>query len=286
MKKIAGLFVVIVAVLATGCTSKKTKIVERSEEASKIVIGSMGSDAEIWKFIAGSDLAKKANLEVEVVEIDGGSQLNTATVEGQVDVNAFQSLGYLLSFNEDSPDDLVPIATTYMEPMGIYSDRYKTIEEVEDGGVVALADNPSNTTRGLRLLEAAGLITLPQDFNDGIGTPSDIVDNPKQLEFKLIDDTTGPRIIQDVDLVLIGNTVALEGGFNVLKDAIYKEEVNENTKTSINVLVTVEDRADEKSLQKLADLYHSEEVQVYISDHLGGTKVDVQEDIQELWREM
>ena len=36
--------------------------------------------------------------------------------------------------------------------MGIYSKKYKKIEEVKEGAVVALADNPANTTRALRLL--------------------------------------------------------------------------------------------------------------------------------------
>ena len=200
MKRWIVSLVLAVTVLVTGCTSQSKVAEQEADGATKVVVGSMGSDADIWNLIATSDLAKEANLDIEVVTINGGPQLNTATVEGQVGVNAFQSLGYLLSFNEDSAAHLVPLATTYMEPMGIYSDRYTAIEEVKDGAVVALADNPSNTTRGLRLLESAGLITLPEDFDDGIGTPSDILENPKHLEFTLIDDTTDPRIIQDVDV--------------------------------------------------------------------------------------
>src|SRR5690606_15166156 len=130
---------------------------------------------------------------------------------------------YLKSFNEESGADLTAFATTYLEPMGIYSDKFKAIEEVAEGSVVAIADNPSNASRGLLLLQAAGLITLPDEF-DALGTTSDIIDNPKNLEFVEIDDTTGPRVLQDVDLVLIGNTIAMEGGLNVLEDSLFHEE--------------------------------------------------------------
>jgi len=283
MKKRIGIMAITALLLVTGCSSAKEEKASAKQALTKVVVASADSDAQIWQFIADSDLPKKEGLEIEVNEINGGPQLNNATVEGQVDVNAFQSLGYLLSFNQDSKEKLVPIATTYMEPMGIYSDRYSSLNEVNDGALVALADNPANTARGLRLLESAGLITLSDDFDGGTGTPSDIIENSKNLEFKLIDDTTGPRILQDVDLALISNTVAFEGGLNVLKDALFKEEIDDTTNLSINVLVTKADRKNENSLKKLNNLYHSQEVKEYIQENFGGTKVDVQEDITPLW---
>jgi D-methionine transport system substrate-binding protein len=246
------------AFLLVGCKQTENSQAQDQGDLTKVVIGSTGSDAEIWQFIADSDMAEKAGLAIEVKEIDGGPQLNNATVEKQVDVNAFQSLGYLVSYNKDSNNTLVPIMTTYMEPMGIYSDKYQTVKEIKDGSLVALADNPANTARGLRLLEAAGLIKLAADFDAGTGSTSDIVENPKQLDFKLIDDTTGPRVLKDVDLALISNTVAFEGGLNVLKDAIFKEEIDKNTRTSINVLVTTKERKDDPVLQKLGELYHTQ----------------------------
>ena len=77
----------------------------------------MGSDAQIWKHIAESQEAKDANLNIEVKEINGGVVMNNATKEGEVDVNAFQSWGYLVSYNKDSNANLVAVSTTYLEPM-------------------------------------------------------------------------------------------------------------------------------------------------------------------------
>ena len=253
--------------------------------ATKVTVSSIGSDYDVWKFIAESEEAKKAGLEIEVKEIDGGLPLNKSVADGIVDANAFQSLGYLDAFNKESDNALVPIGTTYIEPMGIYSKKYKKIEEVKEGAVVALADNPANTTRALRLLESAGLIKLKADFDDGVGTPDDVIENPKKLEFKLIDDTTAVRVLDDVDLSLIGNTIALEGGLNVLKDAIYKEEINDSTKSRINVIAVKKGREKDENLLKLVELYHTPKVQEFIKEKFEGTKVEVKKDIKDVWKE-
>lgn len=253
--------------------------------ATKVTVSSIGSDYDVWKFIAESEEAKKAGLEIEVKEIDGGLPLNKSVADGVVDANAFQSLGYLDAFNKESDNALVPIGTTYIEPMGIYSKKYKKIEEVKEGAVVALADNPANTTRALRLLESAGLIKLKADFDDGVGTPDDVIENPKKLEFKLIDDTTAVRVLDDVDLSIIGNTIALEGGLNVLKDAIYKEEINDSTKSRINVIAVKKGREKDENLLKLVELYHTPKVQEFIKEKFEGTKVEVKKDIKDVWKE-
>lgn len=274
--------VVLAACGSTGDASEKAATESNSSnESETIVIGAQASDVQIWEFVAQSGVAKEAGVTIEVEEVNGGPQLNTATAEGEVDVNAFQSWAYLQSFNEESGADLTAFATTYLEPMGIYSNTFKSIEEVADGSVVAIADNPSNASRGLLLLQAAGLITLPDDF-DALGTTSDIIDNPKNLEFIEIDDTTGPRVIQDVDLVLIGNTVAMEGGLNVLEDALFYEQINNDTKDNINILVTQKENADNENVLKLGELYHSEEIQDYIEEQFEGTKVPVQKEISYL----
>jgi len=170
-----------------------------------------------------------------------------------------------------------------MEAMGLYSDKYDSVEDLPNGAQVALADNPANTARGLRLLESAGLIKLEEDFDDGIGTPDDIAENPKNLEFSLIDDLTGPRVLSDLDLIPISNTVALEGGLNVLEDAIYHEEVNDDNKGNFNIIAVQEGREDEKDLQKLGEIYHDPEIQEYIEEQFEGTKVEVDEPNDEVW---
>ena len=254
-----------------------------TSEIKTVKIASVGSDADIWRHIAESEQAKKAGLKIEVQEINGGVPLNESVADGTVDANAFQSIGYLQGFNEANSNKLVPVGTTYIEPMGLYSKKVKSLNDLPNGAKVALPDNPYNTTRALRLLESAGLIKLPSDFKDGTGTPSDIVENKKNLEFLLIDDTTSVRVLDDTDLIAIGNTIALEGGLNVLKDSLFYEKADASTITSINVIAVKAENADKEEYKKLVDLYHDPEIQKYISEKFAGTKVEVKKHVSEVW---
>ena len=252
-------------------------------ELKTVKIASVGSDADIWRYIAESEQAKKAGLKIEVQEINGGVPLNESVADGTVDANAFQSIGYLQGFNESRSNKLVPVGTTYIEPMGLYSKKVKSLNELPNGAKIALPDSPYNTTRALRLLESAGLIKLSSSFKDGTGTTSDIIENKKNFEFLMIDDTTSVRVLDDADLIAIGNTIALEGGLNVLKDALFYEKADESTITSINVIVVKAENADKEEYKKLVELYHDPEIQKYISEQFAGTKVEVSKPISEVW---
>ena len=277
--------VVALAACSNQTTSNSTTTNSKSSNTElKTVKGaSVGSDAEIWRHIAETDQAKKAGLKIEVEELNGGVPLNQAVAEGSVDANAFQSIGYLQGFNESNSSKLTPIGTTYIEPMGLYSKKVKSLNDLPNGAKIAIPDNPYNTTRELRLLETAGLIKLSADFKEGTGTPSDIVENKKNFEFLLIDDTTSVRVLDDADLIAIGNTIALEGGLNVLKDALFYEKADSSTITSINVIVVKSGNESNEDYKKLVDLYHDADVQKFISDKFQGTKVEVKKPISEVW---
>ena len=281
-----SLFALSAVVALAACSNQTTSNSTTSNSKSElktVKVASVGSDAEIWRHIAETDQAKKAGLKIEVEELNGGVPLNQAVAEGSVDANAFQSIGYLQGFNESNSSKLTPIGTTYIEPMGLYSKKVKSLNDLPNGAKIAIPDNPYNTTRALRLLETAGLIKLSADFKEGTGTPSDIVENKKNFEFLLIDDTTSIRVLDDADLIAIGNTIALEGGLNVLKDALFYEKADESTITSINVIVVKSGNESNDDYKKLVDLYHDADVQKFISDKFQGTKVEVKKPISEVW---
>ena len=281
-----SLFALSAVVALAACSNQTTSNSTTSNSKSElktVKVASVGSDAEIWRHIAETDQAKKAGLKIEVEELNGGVPLNQAVAEGSVDANAFQSIGYLQGFNESNSSKLTPIGTTYIEPMGLYSKKVKALNDLPNGAKIAIPDNPYNTTRALRLLETAGLIKLSADFKEGTGTPSDIVENKKNFEFLLIDDTTSVRVLDDADLIAIGNTIALEGGLNVLKDALFYEKADESTITSINVIVVKSGNESNDDYKKLVDLYHDADVQKFISDKFQGTKVEVKKPISEVW---
>ncbi|CAK8054451.1 MetQ/NlpA family ABC transporter substrate-binding protein [Eupransor demetentiae] len=253
-------------------------------QSKDITLGTIGDDEKIWNYIAKSKEAKDEGIHLKVKSFTDGVSLNKATAEGTVDVNAFQSYTYLVAYNDKNPkEQLSLLGTTYLEPMGIYSAKYHALDEIPDGGTIAIADNPANTSRGLKLLASAGLIELKSDFGPLSGTNA-IKSNPHNFKFKEIDDTTGPRVIKDndIDAVLIGNTIAQQGHLNVLKDSLYHEKVDQSTKDNVNILASAKDSKKKAEYKKLLKLYHSKDVQNYIKKQFGGTKVEVDKPVSYL----
>ncbi|WP_220739441.1 MetQ/NlpA family ABC transporter substrate-binding protein [Leuconostoc miyukkimchii] len=282
-KIIISAAVLVVAVGGVSAILLNSKAAQ-TENKNQITIGAIGSDSQVWSHIAKLPETKKANIRIKVKDFSDGVSLNTATAQGKIDVNAFQSYAYYVAYNKSNASEkLAVLGTTYLEPMGVYSDKYKTIKDIPDGATIAIANNAANTARGLRLLATSGLITLKPNFGSLSGV-NDILSNPRHLKFKEIDDTTGPRVIKDsqVDAALIGNTVALEGKLNVLKDAIIYEKINRSTKDNINILATSNKEKNNQNFKKLVKLYHSAAAQKYIKKTFDGTKVEVKEPISYL----
>ncbi|WP_296227372.1 MetQ/NlpA family ABC transporter substrate-binding protein [uncultured Lactobacillus sp.] len=276
-----ALVVIIAAFFAFRLTSSRQMA---KSQTTTITVGSIGPDVQVWQHIAKSSQAKKLGLKIKVKAFTDGPSLLRATSDGSINVSAFASWAYLEAYNKskNNAGQQVALATTYLEPMGIYSSKYKKLSKLPKGATIALANNAANEARGLLLLQSAGLIKLKKNFDSASGNTNDIVSNPKKFKFKLIDDTTGPRIIKSVDAVLIGNTIALSGNLNVLKDSLYHEKIDQSTKNNINVLATAKKNKNNATYKKLGKLYHNKQIQKWIAKKYSGTKVEVNKPVSYL----
>ena len=276
-----ALVVIIAAFFALRLTSSRQTT---KSQKTTVTVGSIGPDVQVWQHIAKSSQAKKLGLKIKVKAFTDGPSLLRATSGGSINVSAFASWAYLEAYNKSKSNTglQVALATTYLEPMGIYSSKYKKLSDLPKGATIALANNAANEARGLLLLQSASLIKLKKNFDSVSGNTTDIVSNPKKFKFKLIDDTTGPRIIKSVDAVLIGNTIALAGNLNVLKDSLYHEKIDQSTKNNINVLATAKKNKNNAAYKKLGKLYHNEQIQKWIAKKYSGTKVEVNKPVSYL----
>lgn len=276
-----ALVVIIAAFFALRLTSSRQTA---KSQKTTVTVGSIGPDVQVWQHIAKSSQAKKLGLKIKVKAFTDGPSLLRATSDGSINVSAFASWAYLEAYNKSKSNTglQVALATTYLEPMGIYSSKYKKLSDLPKGATIALANNAANEARGLLLLQSASLIKLKKNFDSASGNTTAIVSNPKKFKFKLIDDTTGPRIIKSVDAVLIGNTIALAGNLNVLKDSLYHEKIDQSTKNNINVLATAKKNKNNAAYKKLGKLYHNKQIQKWIAKKYSGTKVEVNKPVSYL----
>lgn len=276
-----AIVVIIAAFFALRLTSSRQTA---KSQTTTVTVGSIGPDVQVWQHIAKSSQAKKLGLKIKVKAFTDGPSLLRATSDGSINVSAFASWAYLQAYNKSKSNtgQQVALATTYLEPMGIYSSKYKKLSDLPKGATIALANNAANEARGLLLLQSAGLIKLKKNFDAASGNTNDIVSNPKKFKFKLIDDTTGPRIIKSVDAVLIGNTIALAGNLNVLKDSLYHEKIDQSTKNNINILATAKKNKNNAAYKKLGKLYHNKQIQKWVAKKYSGTKVEVNKPVSYL----
>lgn len=234
----------------------------------KIVVGvTAGLHEDIT--VLAKEAAAKDGLEVEIKVFSDYVLPNTALVEGDLDLNNFQTQPFLDSFNTDRGEELVSIGDTILNPMGVYSEKYASMEEVPDGAKFALPNDAANGGRALTVLADAGYITL----KDGVGingTIYDVVDNPHNYEFIELEAAQLPIQLSEVDFAAINTNFALEAGLNPSKDSIILEG---SDSPFVNKLVIRPGEEDSEDLQKFIKAYQTEEIRNYIIETYEGAVI-------------
>lgn len=234
------------------------------------VIASSVPHAEILRYVT-DDLAP--DFPMRVIEISGEVRPNALLRDGDADANFFQHVPYLRAEEAQLGVRFAVVASVHVEPLGIYARRVKTLAEVARGARVAVANDVTNFTRGLRLLQANGLIRLRSDDTDAVATLGDIAENPKDLHIVEVARPQLPRSLDDVALAVINGNDALEFGLVPARDALALERAEGNPYA--NVLVTTEALAKEARIQRLAGLMTSPEVARFIRDRYRGSVIPV-----------
>lgn len=146
-----------------------------------------------------AQVAKKQGLDVQLVEFTDWATPNVALDAGDIDLNYFQNGNYLANVIRDRDFKFVSVESGILSYLGLYSLKHKTLADLPNGALVAVASDPVNVGRGLRMLDTAGLITLRPDAGL-LSELSDIAENPKKLKFVEVDGPQLARTTQDVDL--------------------------------------------------------------------------------------
>lgn len=214
--------------------------------------------------------APAAGLDIEVVEFTDYVQPNLALADGTLDANFFQHQPYLTDFNSEHGTDLVSIASVHIEPLGIYSIKISSLDEITDGAVVAIPNDNTNGGRALNLLAANGLITLKAEAGYA-ATVNDIIDNPKNLDIVELEAAQLVRALEDTTAAIINGNYALEGGLVPGEDALALESGENNPYA--NILVVLSGRENEEGLKILGQLLTSPEVKKFIEETYNGSVI-------------
>ncbi|MFZ2624670.1 MAG: MetQ/NlpA family ABC transporter substrate-binding protein [Propionibacterium sp.] len=254
---IVGIAVVVVAlvvaivVYATGRNNKK------STATVTVKIGVTDGAQNHWTILKQKAAAEGIN--VETVNFSDYTQANPALSQKQLDLNEFQHLLYLANYNVSNNDTLVPIGSTFIVPLPLYSQKHTSLDEIPQGGKIAIPNDPTNQARALLVLQSAKLISL-KNGGTVFSTPADIDTANSKVTVTPVDAAQTVAALPSVDGSIVNNNFAADAKLDPTK-ALYKDDPSSaSAEPYINAFVARAADKDNPTYQKIVKLYHDPEV--------------------------
>ena len=226
-----------------------------------------GPHAEIMEQV--KKLLEKDGVQMKIIEFTDYIQPNAALSAGDLDANSYQHQPYLDAQIKDRGYKFISVGTTITFPMGVYSKKIKSLNDLKAGARVGVPNDPTNGGRALLVLQAKGVIKLKADA--GLkATPLDIVENPKKVKIVELDAAQLPRSLDDFDAAVINGNFAESAGLSPTKDAI---AVEASTGPYANVIAIRAVDKDKPWVAKLVKAYHSPEVKKFVLEKYKGSVI-------------
>lgn len=256
------------ALLLTGCAGSTTPAGEGDGDSlGTIKVGALQTPAgDILKHVAENGAAE-LGLTIEFVAFTDYNTPNTALADGSIDANLFQNATFLENFNTNTGADLVSVGEAYLPTAAFYSTKSASLDELADGATIAIPNDPTNEGRALKMLAAEGLIEATDDVVDLTGVTA----NPRNFQFREIENATLPQALPDVDAAFVTISFALPAGLTA-EQAILIEG---SDSSYYNVLATRSELAEDPRIVALYDLLTSQDTADYEQETWGGLVVPV-----------
>lgn len=282
---------VLTAGLFTGCGSPAK---DDSNDVKNEAGGASGSDNDDRKITVGANPVPHADIldnivkqvlaedgwELEVVVFEDYVLPNTSLEAGELDANYFQTLGYMYQQNEDAGLHLAATVGVHIEPMGIYSQKYSSLDEIPDGAEIGIPNDPDNAERGLNLLVQKGLLNSIGKYGEDenyteASLTNDKEANPHGYKITPLEAASLPLSLPDLDAAAINGNYALGADLPSNYPALEIEEFDEESAVRRTNFIVVRqgDENSEKS-KALAKAIQSDAVKQYIEETYKGSVID------------
>lgn len=181
-------------------------------------------------------IVKKKGHELKFVEFTDWVQPDSSLESGDIDANLFQHQLYLEGIVKNQGLHLSSVVNFPTLGIFVFSDKFNSLDSIENGSLVGIPNDPVNLARALRVARDLKLITLKADKDDQKASLADIEQNPKQLNFVVMEAAQLPRSLDSVAVAFVPGNYAYAAKLDLSK-AIGKETVAE----PIKLVVAVQD---------------------------------------------
>lgn len=297
MKKrfISALLVAITTIGAlTGCGSSNSNVAQAAAETTteadtaeatteeapagepiELKIGVVGSIYEdLWENAV--ETLKDEGIDLKIVQFSDYVTPNNALANGEIDLNAFQHQIYLQSEIDQYGYELTNIGNTFIIPLNLYSEKIKSVDELKAGDTIAVPNDPTNEGRALKVLAAAGIITLKDNDNFN-PTLDDIEKYNVEVKIEELAANTIPSTLPDVTAAIINGNYALDFGLDV-DGAIYKDTVLDEEKYWNLIAAKTADLSDSKLVEaydKVVEAFQTQATEDVFNNKFGGYFIQV-----------
>lgn len=268
------------ATVLAGCSTDAGGAEGADGGSETVRIGVVGASDAYWQTF--TDAAADEGITVELVDFTDYNQPNPALSEGELDLNQFQHIQYLADYNVSNDDDLVTIGATAIYPLGVFSTKHDALEDIPEGGTVAVPSDPSNRARALNVLQAAELIELT-DGGTLFSTPDDVDTAKSKVQVTEMDASFTATSLADVDAAVVNNDFVTDAGLE-FSEALYQDDPSdEGAKYFINIFAARADDAENETYAKLVEIYQTnEEVQAGVAENSGDSAILLDTPVAEL----
>jgi D-methionine transport system substrate-binding protein len=265
---------------SAGSTAGDGAITEgRGSPDEPVKIGVVGASDPYWELY--KDAAADAGISVEIIDFTDYAQPNPALTEGDLDLNQFQHIIYLAQYNESAGQDLAPVGATAIYPLGLYSTKYTSLDDIQEGETVAVPSDASNLARALLVLQAAGLVEL-EDGGSPFSTVDDVLDTSK-VEVITLEAALTPTSLPDVAAAVINNDFVEDADLS-FDDALATDDpADASAQPYINIFAARAEDKNDKVLLELVDIFqNTQAVTDGVLEVSGGSAVLVTTPVGEL----
>lgn len=268
------------ALALSGCASSAGDSATDTASSETVRIGVVGASDPYWEVF--TEAAAEEGISVELIDFTDYNQPNPALSEGELDLNQFQHIVYLAQHNVAAGDDLVPIGSTAIYPLAVFSEKYEDVADIPEGATIAIPNDESNRARALLVLQQAGLLTL-KDGGTIFSTPDDIVAADSKVQVLEVDASFTATSIADVDAAVVNNDFVTKAGLD-FAEAIFQDDPEDaNALPYVNIFAARAADAKNETYLKLIEIYQTNaEVQAGVLENSGGSAVMVQTPVADL----
>lgn len=233
MKKIVTLLSVLFVLFLAACGSDEDSNGADGEKDTIRFGATVGPYSDMVT-TAIAPLLEEKGYEVTNQEFTDYVQPNKVLANGELDANLFQHKIYLEAFAQENDLELSEVIIVPTAPMGLYSETFDSIDAIEDGSSISIANDPTNLARTLVMLQAEGLITISEEVDPLSASVNDIIENPKNLDFVEVEAAQLPRLVESEDLSAVPGNYALAADMDLL-DALALEDMPDDYRNRVAI---------------------------------------------------